>query len=303
MHLLVGCLAAVFFFLHIDVEPAAYAAPGTFLYAGCSPSRYAPNTAFESNLNSLLASMASTASSGATYSSFTSGAAPEAESESAAADGAASSAAYGLYQCRGDLRPGECEACVRDTVARLGAVCAGATAASLQSDGCYVRYGAARGLVGRRALADTSVAYHRCSAGTSGDAWFLRSRDAVLSELQQGVDDATAAASGSGGYKVSASGPVQGVAQCLGGVAAADCTSCLAQAVAQVHGTCGAALAADVYLVQCSVRYWTNANYVRSSQGNPEDDAGRTVAIAIGISAGVAALVVFISFLRKACSS
>ncbi|CAD6243254.1 unnamed protein product [Miscanthus lutarioriparius] len=276
MHLLVSCLAAVFFFLHIDVEPAAYATPGTFLYAGCSPSRYAPNTAFESNLNSLLASMASTASSGATYSSFT----------------------YGLYQCRGDLRPGECEACVRDTVARLGAVCAGATAASLQSDGCYVRYGAARA---RRALADTSVAYHRCSAGTSGDAWFLRSRDAVLSELQQGVDDATAAASGSGRYKVSASGPVQGVAQCLGCVAEADCTSCLAQAVAQVHGTCGAAPAADVYLVQCSVRYWTNANYVRSSQGNPEDDAGRTVAIAIGISAGVAALVVFISFLRKAC--
>jgi len=268
MHLLVSCLAAVFFFLHIDVEPAAYATPGTFLYAGCSPSRYAPNTAFESNLNSLLASMASTASSGATYSSFTSGAGPEdeAESESATADGAsAASAAYGLYQCRGDLRPGECVACVRDTVARLGAVCAGATAASLQSDGCYVRYGAARrNLVGR--ADDTSAAYHRCSAGTSGDAWFLRSRDAVLSDLQGGVD-ATAAASSGGGYKVSASGPVQGVAQCLGGVAEADCTSCLAQAVAQVHGTCGAALAADVYLVQCSVRYWTNANYVRSSQG------------------------------------
>ncbi|EES05819.2 cysteine-rich repeat secretory protein 15-like [Sorghum bicolor] len=294
MHLIIiSCLAAVFF-LHVD------AAPGTFVYTGCSPSRYAPNTAFESNLNSLLASMASTASTGATYSSFTSGAGPE--SESAAVDGAAS-AAYGLYQCRGDLRPGECEACVRDTVLRLGAaVCAGATAASLQSDGCYVRYGAARrNLVGR--ADDTSVAYHRCSAGTSGDAWFLRSRDAVLSELQQGVD-ATATASSGGGYKVSASGPVRGVAQCLlGGVAAADCTACLAQAVAQVHGTCGAALAADVYLVQCSVRYWTNAKYVRPSQGNPEDDAGRTVAIAIGISAGVAALVVFISFLRKACSS
>lgn len=268
MHLLISCLAAVLFFLHVDVAPAACAAPGTFVYAGCSPSRYAPNTAFESNLNSLLASMASTASSGTTYNTFTSGAAtsagPEAESESAA--GAAASAAYGLYQCRGDLRPGECEACVRDTVARLGAVCAGATAASLQSDGCYVRYGAARRNLVGRALADTSVAYHRCSAGTSGDAWFLRSRDAVLSDLQGGVD-ATAAASSGGGYKVSASGPVQGVAQCLGGVAAADCTACLAQAVAQVHGTCGAALAADVYLVQCSVRYWTNANYVRPSQG------------------------------------
>ena len=52
-----SCLVAVFF-LHVD------AAPGTFIYAGCLPSRYAPNMTFESNLNSLRASMASTASVG-----------------------------------------------------------------------------------------------------------------------------------------------------------------------------------------------------------------------------------------------
>ncbi|XP_008678881.1 plasmodesmata-located protein 8 [Zea mays] len=277
MHLLISGLVAAALFLHVD------AARGTFVYAGCSPSRYAPNTAFESNLNSLLSSMAPTASSGATYSTFTAPGAGLAEAESPAA--------YGLYQCRGGLRPGECVACVRDTVARIGAVCAGAAAASLQSDGCYVRYGGA------------SAAYHSCGAGTSGDPWFLRSRDAVLSELQ-GVDATAASGSGSGGYKVSASGPVRGAAQCLGGIAAGDCAACLAQAAAQLRGTCGAALAADVYLVQCSVRYWTDgANQLRSSQDNPEDDAGRTLAIAIGISAGVAALVVFISFLRKACSS
>lgn len=288
MHLLIICLAAVHLFLHVCVAPAA---PGTFVYAGCSPSRYAPNTAFESNLNSLLASMASTASSGATYSSFTSAGT---EAESAAAD-AASAAAYGLYQCRGDLRPGECVSCVRDTVARLGAVCARARAASVQSDGCYVHYGA-RDSVGR---ADASVAYHRCSsAGASGDAGgFLRARDAVLSELQGA--DATAA---SGGFKASSSGPVQGVAQCLGVVTAGDCTACLSQAAAQLGRTCGAALAADVDMGQCSVRYWTSGNYLRSPQDHSADDIGRTLAIAIGIMAGVALLVVFVSFLRKASS-
>ena len=249
--------------LHVCVAPAANAAPGTFVYAGCSPSRYAPNTAFESNLNSLLASMASAASSGATYNSFTSGAGRE-EAEAvvdAAADGAgaASSAACGMYQCRGGLRPGECVSCVRDTVARLGAACANARAASLQSDGCLVRYGA-RSLVGR--AADTSEAYRRCSAGTSGDAGFLSARGAVLAELQRGVEEAT-----TGAYKVSASGPVRGVAQCLGGIPASQCAACVAQAVAQLGGTCGAALAADVYLVQCSVRYWANSNNYRSSQG------------------------------------
>jgi hypothetical protein len=209
--------------------------------------------------------MASTASSGATYSSFTSGDGRE-EAVAAAADGAAgpapaaSSAAYGLYQCRGGLRPGECVSCVRDTVARLGAVCANARAASLQSDGCLVRYGA-RDLAGR--AVDTSVApYRRCSAGDSGDAGFLSARGAVLAELQRGVEATT------GAYKVSASGPVRGVAQCVGGIPAGQCAACVSQAVAQLGGTCGAALAADVYLAQCSVRYWAaDSNSYRSSQG------------------------------------
>ncbi|CAL5056879.1 unnamed protein product [Urochloa decumbens] len=302
MHLLISCLAAVLILL-LHVPPAASAAPGTFVYAGCSPSRFAPNTAFESNLHSLLSSMSSAASSsGATYNTFTSASA-------AAADGAGpapapSSAACGMYQCHDDLRPGECASCVRDTVARVGAACPNARAASLQSDGCFVRYYGAHlagaGVV-RSDGEDTSVAaYRRCSAGTSGDAGFLSARGAVLAELQQGVG--AAAASSGGGYKVSASGPVRGVAQCVGGASASDCDACVSQAVAQLAGRCGAALAADVYMAQCSVRYWANGNYYRSSHGNSGDGVGRTLAIIIGIMAGLALLVVFISFLRKACN-
>ncbi|KAF8768794.1 hypothetical protein HU200_007354 [Digitaria exilis] len=297
MHPIISYLAAaaVVLFLHAGVVPSADAAPGTFVSAGCSPSRYAPNTAFESNLNSLLASMASAAaSSGSTYNTFTSSAAAAVPT---GRDAASPSAAYGLYQRRGDLRPGECVACVRDTVARLGAVCAHAYAASLQSEGCYVRYDDARDFgVADDTSSSSSVAYRRCSAGTSGDAGFLSARGAVLAELQQqGVAEG-------GGYKVSSSGPVHGVAQCLGGVTASTCAACVSQAVAQLGGgACAAALAADVYMVPCSVRYWANSNYFRPSQDNPGDDLGRTLAIIIGIMAGLALLVVFISFLRKAC--
>ncbi|KAL6634833.1 hypothetical protein ACP70R_027504 [Stipagrostis hirtigluma subsp. patula] len=297
MHPLISCVAAAVLVL-LHVVGSANAAPGTFVYAGCSPSRYEPNTAFESNLNSLLASIASTASSGATYNSFSAGAGgasgPGAEAvavdSTSAAAAAPASAAYGLYQCRGDLGAGECTACVRDTVARIGAVCARAYAASLQADGCYVRYDA-RDFVGR---ADTTVAYRRCSSRTSDDAGFLGSRDAVLGELQ--------AAAAPAGYKASNSGAVQGVAQCIGDIAAADCTACLAQAVGQLKGTCGAALAADVYLAQCSVRYWADGYYFRSSKDYSGDDVGRTVAIIIGILAGLALLVVFVAFLRKTSS-
>ncbi|XP_044403646.1 plasmodesmata-located protein 8 [Triticum aestivum] len=271
-----GTLVAITLLLHLHAAPTglAQAATGAFIYAGCSPSKYERDTAFESNLGSLLASIASTASSGAAYNSFTAGGGVgQAE--------ATRTAAYGLYQCRGDLGRGECVACVREAVARLGAV-------SLQVDGCYVRYDASD-FVGR---ADNTVAYRKCSSGSSEDAGFLKSRDAVLRELQ---------ARAATGYKLTGSGTVQGVAQCLGDIAAPDCAACLAQAVVQLKGTCGSALAADVYLEQCYVKYWLNGHDFRSSQDYSGDEFGRTVAIIIGILAGLALLVVFISFLSKAC--
>ncbi|XP_062184111.1 plasmodesmata-located protein 8-like [Phragmites australis] len=253
------------------------AATGTFIYAGCSPSKYQPGTPFEANLNSLLTSIANAAPNGG-YNTFTAG---------ANGTGAPGTAAYGLYQCRGDLGNDDCAACVRDALGQLNQVCTTAYAASLQLEGCYVRYDSSN-FVGQQ---DTAMVYRKCSTSTSSDGDFLKNRDAVLGDLQ-GVTN---------GYKVSSSGSVQGVAQCLGDLAAADCTTCLAQAVGQLKGTCGTALAADVYLAQCYVRYWANGYYFRPTQDYSQDDVGRTVAIIVGILAGLALFVVFISFLRKTC--
>lgn len=282
MHLLnqlcCGRVAAAVVLLGIGLCAAFTAADtGTFIYAGCSPSKYQPGTPFEDNLKSLLTSITNAAPNGA-YSSFTAGA-------NATRDGAA--AAYGLYQCRGDLGNGECAACVRDALAQLNQVCPGAYAASLQLEGCYVRYDSTN-FVGQP---DTAMVYRKCSTSTSGDADFLRNRDAVLGALQAVAN----------GYKVGSSGSVQGVSQCLGDLAAADCTACLAQAVGQLKGTCGTALAADVHLAQCYVRYWASGYYFRPSQDYSQDDVGRTLAIIVGILAGLALIVVFISFLRKSC--
>ncbi|PAN39312.1 hypothetical protein GQ55_7G227400 [Panicum hallii var. hallii] len=253
----------------------AEAGTGTFIYAGCSPSKYQPGTPFEASLESLLTSFANAAPN-AGYSTFTAG-----------ANGTGGAAAYGLYQCRGDLDGGDCAACVRDAVGQLGQVCPAASAASLQLEGCYVRYDGSN-FVG---APDTAMVYRKCSTSTSSDGGFLGSRDAVLGDLQQGA----------GGYKVASSGSVRGVAQCLGDLAAADCTACLAQAVGQLKGTCGTALAADVYLAQCYVRYWADGYYFRPAQDS-QDDVGRTLAIVVGILAGLALFVVFVSFLRKTCN-
>ncbi|CAM0945044.1 unnamed protein product [Alopecurus aequalis] len=290
MPLLGSYVVIMLVLLHFRAAPTAlvHAATGTFVYAGCSPSKYERNTPYENNLNSLLTSIASTASSGATYNSFTAGVGGDGAAADGQAEEAARAAAYGLYQCRGDLSPGDCVACVKETVARLGAVCANSYAASLQVDGCYVRYDASD-FVGR---ADNTVAYRKCSSSTSEDVGFLKSRDGVLRQLQ---------AQAATGYKLTTSGTVQGVAQCLGDIAAPECAACLAEAVVQLKGTCGSALAADVYLEQCYVKYWANGHDFRSSQDYSGDEFGRTVAIIVGILAGLALIVVFISFLTKAC--
>nr|CAD1844455.1 unnamed protein product [Ananas comosus var. bracteatus] len=246
--------------------------PSTFVYAGCSPSKFQPNTPFEANLDSLLTSIATTASE-VTYNSFSSSAA------------AADSAVYGLYQCRGDLAGDDCAACVRSAVAQLSLVCSYALAASLQLDGCFVRY-ASTNFLGQQ---DTSLAYRKCSTSTSNDEEFLRRRDDVLADLQSGVV-----------FRVSSSGSVQGYAQCVGDLGTADCSACLAQAVGQLKNSCGSAMAADVYLAQCYARYWASGYYFHPS-GDSEDDIGRTVAIIVGILAGLALIVVFISFLKRAC--
>jgi hypothetical protein len=237
-------VAIVLLVLGLGTTTVTEADTGTFIYAGCSPTRYEPGSAFEGNLKSLLTSI-TTASPNGLYSSFTAG-------SNTTGDG---TAVYGLYQCRGDLGNGDCAACVRDALAQLNQACPAARAASLQLEGCYVRYDGGDNFVGRP---DTAMVYRKCSTSTSADGGFLGSRDAVLGVLQ---------VAGANGYRASSSGSVQGVSQCLGDLAAADCTACLAQAVGQLKGTCGTALAADVHLAQCYVRYWASGDYFRPSQG------------------------------------
>ncbi|XP_072988039.1 plasmodesmata-located protein 8 isoform X1 [Typha latifolia] len=253
-------------------------AASTFIYAGCSPSKFQPNSPFQTNLNSLLSSIVS-ASSQSTYNSFSSNA-------NANAGAGPGSAVYGLYQCRSDLGAQDCATCVQSAVGQLNLVCPDAYAASLQLDGCFVRY-ADSDFLGKP---DTGLAFRKCSTSTSNDVEFLRRRDDVLADLGSGV-----------GFRVSSSGSVQGYAQCVGDLGGSDCTACLGQAVGQLKNSCGSAMAADVYLAQCYARYWASGYYFRSTGDYSDDDIGRTVAIIVGILAGLALIVVFISFLKRAC--
>lgn len=250
-----------------------------FIYAGCSQEKYAPNSPFEGNLNSFLASVVSS-SSQASYNTYaigngTSTPTPE-----------GGTTVYGLYQCRGDVQTVDCHRCMESAVNQIGLVCPYSYGASLQLEGCYIRYAHANFL----GTPDTSLKFKKCSKSVNNDVEFFRRRDDVLADLQAAI-----------GFKVSSSGLVEGFAQCLGDLSSSDCSSCLGDAVGKLKSMCGSAAAADVFLGQCYARYWASGYYVEfSPDSSHEDDIGKTVAIVVGVLAGLAVLIVLLSFCRKA---
>ncbi|CAK9186342.1 unnamed protein product [Ilex paraguariensis] len=246
-----------------------------FMYAGCSREKYQLNSPFETNLNSLLSSVISY-SSQALYNSF----APGNDSSTSP-----QSAVFGLYQCRGDLKAIDCSRCISSAVSQIGLVCPYTYGASLQLDGCFVRF-EHTDFLGKL---DTSLRYRKCSRSVSNDVEFFRRRDDVLADLQGAI-----------GFRVSSSGLIEGVAQCLGDLSAVDCSSCLSEALVKLKSLCGSAEASDVFLAQCYARYWASGYYDASSDSSDKDEVGKTVAIIVGVVAGVAVVIVLLSFCRKA---
>ncbi|CAJ1949748.1 unnamed protein product [Sphenostylis stenocarpa] len=265
----------LFFFSSIPIAQAYASRAHFFIYAGCSQEKYQPNTPFEANLNSFLSSV-SGSSSDNSYNSYAIG-----NGSSSPPEGSI----YGLYQCRSDLRPNDCSKCVKSCVDQIGLVCPLALGASLQLEGCYIRYEHVDFL----GKPDTSLWYKKCSKAVTNDAEFFRRRDDVLSDLQA-----------ANGFGVSTSGFVEGFALCLGDLNVADCSSCLQAAVGKLRSICGSAASADVFLAQCYARYWEAGYYDEADSWKEDDEVGKSVAIIVGVLAALAILVVLLSICRRA---
>ncbi|KAK9749250.1 hypothetical protein RND81_02G112700 [Saponaria officinalis] len=251
-----------------------------FIYAGCSQQKYQPSSSYEPNLNSLLTSLVSS-SSQTLYNNFSANTPP----------------VYALYQCRGDLTLTDCSSCIHSAVSQVGLVCPYSYGATLQLEGCYIRY-EQFDFVG---LPDLTVMYKRCSrsngvddngSGVGGE--FLSRRDEVLGALESGD-----------GFRVSRAGSVQGFGQCMGDLSGSDCSACLSEAVKELKLLCGSAAAAHVYLAKCFAQYWADGYYDLSTGGvsdpTHEDDVSKTIAIIVGIIGGIAVLIVLLSLCRRSC--
>ncbi|XP_020220817.1 plasmodesmata-located protein 6 [Cajanus cajan] len=248
----------------------------TFVFGGCSTPKYMPGSAYENSVNSLLTSLVNSAAF-TNYNNFT-------------AQGAA---VYGLFQCRGDLSNDQCSRCVARAVTQLGTICFDSCGGALQLEGCFVKYDNATFL----GVEDKTVVVKKCgpSVGLTSDA--LTRRDAVLAYLQ--TSDAVYKT-----YRTAVFGDFQGVAQCTGDLSPSECQDCLSDAIQRLKTECGPSPWADIYLAKCYARYsqgGTHSHGNNDDNNQNDDEIEKTLAILIGLIAGVALIIVFLSFLSKVC--
>ncbi|XP_021748482.1 cysteine-rich repeat secretory protein 15-like [Chenopodium quinoa] len=273
--------ATLLLFLIFLLSYFSYTNSYVFIYAGCSQEKFQPSSPFESTINSFLTSVVTSSSQTGLYNTFTPG-------DSSPSTSSSDSPIYGLYQCRGDLRPSDCTSCIQSAVTQIGLICPYSYGATLQLEGCYVRYEKFNFL----GKPDNTVMYKRCSRSSSDDAEFFRRREDVLATIQGAVN----------GFRASSSGSVQGFGQCLGDLNSNDCSNCLNEAVKELKTLCGQAAAAHVFLAKCYAEYWEAGYYdlsTHSSEASHDDEVAKTVAIIVGIIGGVAILIVLLSVCRK----
>ncbi|KAJ0867252.1 putative Gnk2-like domain-containing protein [Helianthus annuus] len=249
-------------------------ATDTFIYGGCSQSHFTPGSPYESNVNSVLTSLVNSAAF-ASFNNF----------KISVPGSTQSDIVYGLFQCRGDLTTSVCRDCVAHAVSRLGVICPGSSGGAMQLDGCFVKFDSSAFL----GVEDKTEVFKKCGPSVGYNSDSLGRRDAVLAYM---------AANGQY-FRVGGSGSVQGVGQCVQDLSLSECQDCLEEASGRLKSECGTSAWGDMYLGKCYMRYSERGFHSRSDDEN--DDVDKTLAIIIGIIAGVAVMIVFLSCLTRLC--
>lgn len=252
----------------------ANSATESFIYGGCSRVKYAPGTPYESNVNSLLTFLVNSALS-ASFNEF----------KASVPGSGPADIVYGLLQCRGDLSRSECRGCVANAVGQLGTICVDSMGGTLQLDGCFIKYDN----VSFFGTEDKSEAMKRCGPSVGIDSNGLTRRDALLDFL-----------AGSGGqyFRLGDSGNFHGVAQCVQDLSTDECQNCLSDATGRLKSECASSTWGDAFLGKCYARFTDKG---RSYTNNGSDNqVEKTLSITVGIIAGVALLIFFLSIISRA---
>ncbi|KAF7120756.1 hypothetical protein RHSIM_Rhsim13G0158500 [Rhododendron simsii] len=247
--------------------PIIEGADPTFSYIECpdttlsTTSTYAPNSTYQTNLNTLLSVLSSNSNNASNgFYSFTAGRSPP-------------NIAHGLFLCRGDISPAVCQDCVvyasRDIVRR----CPWSKRAKIWYDECMLRYS--------NASLTPSVSFDsdedRGGAISNLQNVTNASRlHEVLGEVMRSIASDWIVRGDRPGMKnfVTAQAnysqllTVYGLGQCILDMSGPFCQSCLSNCIARFPKCCDAKVGGRVLLGSCNVRYEMYAFY-NVSAGNP----------------------------------
>lgn len=231
------------------IPPAAAADLYGLVYKGCANQTFGGGAASQQALAVLISSLTSQAAATKFYKTTTS-------------SSAGGQALFGLFQCRGDVSPSDCSACVVRAVSMWSSLCGLAVATRVHLIGCYALYQVS----GFPQVSGTQMLFKTCgSSGGGGD--FELKRDTAFSQLQSGV-------AGGAGFFVTSYASVYAMAQCEGDLSTSDCGECVSQAVQKSEVECGGASSGQVYLDKCYISYSYYPNGVPHGGGGGGGNGG-----------------------------
>ncbi|KAK8674540.1 hypothetical protein V6N13_032650 [Hibiscus sabdariffa] len=234
----------------------------TYLHANCSGKfDYASLSRFQVNLNRLLVQRLY--DQGSTYDFFndTKGEDPD--------------KVYGLFLCRGDVQPDNCQSCIEEAGNEIQRQCPYSKEAIIWYDECLVRY-SYRSFF---SIMQRSPSFHMYSNST--EVVDVADLDRIGRTLNETFDDLTRLISNvsrnmlyaTKQVAVSSSLELYGLVQCTPDLTVPDCQSCLRSAIAlaQVPNASRVKQGGRVLTPNCNIRYETYLFY-----GEPRDESPDT---------------------------
>ena len=228
----------------------------TFIFAKCSPEKFSPGSAYETNLNSLLSSLVSSTVA-SRYNNLTVPSGTGAKSEPAVV--------YGLFQCSVDLDATSCSSCVSRATALVGNTCPNSYSVFLEMQSCLVRFDKSSFF----GVQDKTEMLKKC-----GQPMGFNDQDA----LTRVSDVMGSLSSGSGSDRSGGNGDVRGMAQCMGDLSPAQCQDCLTDAIGRLSSDCGMSQGGYVYLSKCYARFSYGGSHARqtpNSNSNSNSNFGQ----------------------------
>lgn len=121
--------------------------------------------------------------------------------------------------------------------------------------------------------------------------------EADLVGMREGVLEALVDGGQTALYKARRVGDIDGVSQCVGDQTVANCGDCVDEGVKEMRDACGGpAVTGEVYLGKCYVVYSSSSS---ETNGHGMKISKKEIAVIVGITTAVLALVLLLYFLGK----